>query len=894
MGKKIADVPYMIKMWDKKQNTDDPSAISASSDKKVHWRCPDCGYSWTSSAKARYKSSGKCPCHESNKVILKGVNDALTIVKGLSDLLDDSNDLKLLGTQGLDSSMKVNWKCPDCGRRWSASLKSQVRKNDHGGYTVSGCPHYNTVKRKPEEVLFVKDIEKIYRFWDDSNPMNPAEIKSNSTAMAHFICKNCGYEWTSEIRAQGRTLGKCKCCELLLVTKKGYSDVFTLVPESKRFFNFEKNKDIDIYSIPLRNTDILIDWKCPDCGFEWRSPLSSRINGQKGNYSFTGCQQCYLHDVSRITPASSVAKLVKHWDFTQNADTDINLTSAYSSESVHWHCKRCGYEWIQSIKGYNQSNTDCPFCADSRSAIYKGKNDVLTICPELTSIYDFEYNQKKGINIYSLGPNSKTIVHFKCKKCGHEWDSAITNRVKKKNGQYTFVDCPICSNKLFRSVPYSEEFPVLAQMYRQDLNNISLDSVHSKEAVVNTKYKWTCLACGETFEATLSSMTMSYKHSTKGCPYCSRSKLRNGESFAEVHPELLDEYSPDNKTDPYKEFPNSKKNVKWICRQCGYTWNTTFTQRHNGMGKCPKCYVAGRNLSDESFAAVYPEYIDIWAEDNEHTPYNTLYTSNLWIHWKCRVCHGEYGAIIYDMVHGNADCPYCKGTKVLPGFNSLEALHPNIASLWSDSNLIDPDHVLSDITTSYKWICNTCHGEYTATIRDVVNGTADCPYCKGTKVLPGFNSLEALHPNIASLWSDSNLIDPDHVLSDIATSYKWICNTCHGEYTATIRDVVNGTADCPYCMGTKVLPGFNSFAANHPELMNELDPIANYLLPVSPDEVSDSSTYRFWWICKKDPSHKYPMAPKNRLMFEKRHREPCLYCRGLRRKLQHFIDYHPK
>ena len=242
------------------------------------------------------------------------------------------------------------------------------------------------------------------------------------------------------------------------------------------------------------------------------------------------------------------------------------------------------------------------------------------------------------------------------------------------------------------------------------------------------------------------------------------------------------------------------------------------------MGKCPKCYVAGRNLSDESFAAVYPEYIDIWAEDNEHTPYNTLYTSNLWIHWKCRVCHGEYGAIIYDMVHGNADCPYCKGTKVLPGFNSLEALHPNIASL----------------------------------------------------------------------WSDSNLIDPDHVLSDIATSYKWICNTCHGEYTATIRDVVNGTADCPYCMGTKVLPGFNSFAANHPELMNELDPIANYLLPVSPDEVSDSSTYRFLWICKKDPSHKYPMAPKNRLMFEKRHREPCLYCRGLRRKLQHFIDYHPK
>ena len=103
--------------------------------------------------------------------------------------------------------------------------------------------------------------------------------------------------------------------------------------------------------------------------------------------------------------------------------------------------------------------------------------------------------------------------------------------------------------------------------------------------------------------------------------------------------------------------------------------------------------------------------------------------------------------------------------------------------------------------------------------------------------------------------------------------------------------MVNGVTKC---RGTKILAGFNSFAHNHPELLDELDEIDNYLLPVTPDEVSDESSQKFWWTCKKNTKHKYPMSPKTRLMFQKRNREPCLYCRGQRRKLNHFVEYNPK
>lgn len=818
----VADVPHMFKMWDTQLNTEKPENVSVHCTDKKNWRCPDCGHTWPTSPKSRYRSSGKCPCHESNKVIRRGVNDILTIVKGLDAFLDDDNDFDAIYHQGLDSSLPVNFKCDECGRTWTAILKSQVKKNENGGYIATGCPHYNTTKRKKADVPFCSEVESIIRFWDDKNPLNPQTTKSNSNEPAHFICKNCGYDWTTELRSQTRGTGKCKCCELQLVTRKGITDVFTLIPESKNFYNFEKNENIDIFSISLRNYDIQIDWKCPTCSREWQSPLASRIKGKKGEYSFIGCQKCYLHDSKRITPVASVPKLIKYWDFKKNGHLDTNLTSAYADIPANWRCKKCGHEWNTIIRSRMNSDILCPMCDGIHKPVVKGINDVLTICPELAQIYDFETNEKNGINIYKEGVYSNTKAHYKCKKCKNEWDSPINNRVRKhKNGTFKFRDCPECSNKLFRKIPYSVEFPLLAQMYREDLNNIPLDSIRGEKAIIDTYYHWECPTCHETFESTLNAMKESHKTPTHGCQYCSHTKVRKGESFGDIHPNLVEEYDPSNEIDIFMAFPNGKESVKWICKDCRDTWNATFALRHMGYGKCPKCYKVGRNIKEECFAAVYPEYVDLWSSDNERTPYDTFYTSNLWIHWNCTNCGNVYGANINEFVSGNVECPYCRGIKLNPKTNSLRALYPNITRRWSKNNLIE-----------------------------------------------------------------SNM-----VLPTAGTFYKWICDTCHGEYSSPVKDVVAGSDECPYCKGTKVLAGFNSFGDKHTDLLEEMDKVANYLLPYTEFDVSDTSNKKFWWICHKNPKHKYPMSPRNRLMFQKRNREPCLYCRGQRRKLNHFIAY---
>ena len=86
-----------------------------------------------------------------------------------------------------------------------------------------------------------------------------------------------------------------------------------------------------------------------------------------------------------------------------------------------------------------------------------------------------------------------------------------------------------------------------------------------------------------------------------------------------------------------------------------------------------------------------------------------------------------------------------------------------------------------------------------------------------------------------------------------------------------------------------ILPvaGYNTFAARHPELLEEWDYISNYLI-ADPDEILGSYAKTVWWK-RKDCGRRYELSPKAKLLFEKRHMKSCRYCKGTRRKMQHFF-----
>lgn len=278
----------------------------------------------------------------------------------------------------------------------------------------------------------------------------------------------------------------------------------------------------------------------------------------------------------------------------------------------------------------------------------------------------------------------------------------------------------------------------------------------------------------------------------------------------------------------------------------------------------------------------------LWSSRNVKSAEAVLYKSSELALWICPECNGEFSSSIRSMTSGEIDCPFCNDRKVLPGYNSLAAKYPAVAQLWSSRNLKSAEKVLYKSNEAALWICPECKGEYSSSIRSMTSGEVDCPYCNDRKVLPGYNSLDIKYPDVAKLWSSKNIKKSADVLYKSDAPALWLCPECNGEFTLSIRSMTTGEKDCPYCNDRKVLPGFNSFAVRHADLLAEWDYVNNYIL-ADPDQILESSQIPVWWNCLQNSKHEYSMTPAARVTFQKRHQKACPYCKGRRRKKRHFI-----
>jgi len=876
----ISDIPYMVEQWDFDKNDDDITKTSAKLKDTRHWKCKICEYTWQASPVARYISSGLCPCHESNKAIRKGVNDLFTVVPELESIYDfEANTDIDIYSEGVDSAKRPHWRCLECGRKWQTSIKSRTKVVD-GKRVAILCPHYNTVKRTKDEVPYVSEVPELIKFWDyENNTLDPTITKSNSTKRANFKCPNCTYSWPAEIRSQLRGTGKCKCCELNQVIMPGINDLFTLVPDARLDIDFNENPGIDFEHLGTRS-QTKINWTCHKCGNKRNRPVNSLINGNSTDgYQLRKCQQCYRHDVNRITPVSSVPHLVKFWDFEKNTDKDINLTSAYSTEDAYWLCPKCGYSWPTMIKSRN-INDFCP-CCNSGRAIHKGVNDILSLVPEFANIYNFEKN--KDIDIYKLSPNSTEKVWITCPGCKVTRKKSVRRLVTKENGKYKLADCVYCAKTrvLANFNSLAAVAPDIAKMWSP--NNKRLADTYFPTA--EDWVAWICSDCGEDFNARINEMVLG----TASCPFCNyRLLLPKVNSLKVVYPNIANMWSPNNKKQPDEVLPNWAMAVKWICTDCDGEYMAPISDMVEGVVECPFCAGKRVNPKTNSLAALYPDIAAMWAPDNIYHSDRVSPTSATSAKWICPDCSGKYYSLVNEMVSGETDCPYCNGRMVLPGFNSLARKHKEIAKLWSPNNPKSADEVLPNVTVLAKWICPDCSGEYNAPINEMTDGTYTCPYCTDRMVLKDYNSLYVRFPDVAKKWSPNNDKTAFEVLPTVSVPAKWICPDCTGEYNAPINEMTDGTYTCPYCEDRMVLPGVNSFKVKHPDLMAEWDFQNNYVL-ANADHISDHSIKLVWWQCPNNDKHKYPMTPARRLHYQKRHKESCPYCKGLRRKRKHFI-----
>ena len=155
-------------------------------------------------------------------------------------------------------------------------------------------------------------------------------------------------------------------------------------------------------------------------------------------------------------------------------------------------------------------------------------------------------------------------------------------------------------------------------------------------------------------------------------------------SLAEVHPELVSEWSEKNLplTPDDITFGSNKK--VWWKGACGHEWQTSVKARSNGE-KCPICSGARVIAGINDLATLEPLLVKQWSKKNKIKPTEVSIGSHKKVIWRCEKGH-EWEAAVKSRTINKTGCPYCSHNKVLAGFNDLATLLPDIAAEWSDRN----------------------------------------------------------------------------------------------------------------------------------------------------------------------------------------------------------------
>ena len=180
-------------------------------------------------------------------------------------------------------------------------------------------------------------------------------------------------------------------------------------------------------------------------------------------------------------------------------------------------------------------------------------------------------------------------------------------------------------------------------------------------------------------------------------------------SLAEVHPELVSEWSEKNLplTPDGITFGSNKK--VWWKGACGHEWQTSIKARSNGE-KCPICSGARVIAGINDLQTTHPEIASEWSEKNlplKPDEVNAKSRKNVW--WRCGKCGNEWKSVINARVKGTV-CPVCAEREVLAGYNDLATTDSQLLSEWNyEQNKLKPTEVSRTSAKRAWWKCRHGH-----------------------------------------------------------------------------------------------------------------------------------------------------------------------------------------
>lgn len=387
---------------------------------------------------------------------------------------------------------------------------------------------------------------------------------------------------------------------------------------------------------------------------------------------------------------------------------------------------------------------------------------------------------------------------WECPTHKYVWESTVCNRAKNGSG------CPVCASKVVIAGVNDLAFlrPDRAAEWHPDnvkrADEVSVGAGYRAKWLCDNGHEWETAVCNRTTESV-----------NTDCPVCSNKKVVSGvNDIATTHPNLVPEWSKENKLLPTQVCSGSNKKVAWECAN-GHVWKTTVYSRAIEGTNCAKCSGRVTDIGVNDFETLHPDIAAQWDPSNPKPPSEYRPGSSQNVGWICDKGH-SWKAAICTRVLQKTGCPVCANKVVVVGFNDLDTAAPHLVKEWHEDNDKKSCEVVPGSFYNAKWKCGKGH-VWSATVASRVRGNG-CPYCSGRLPIVGVTDVATTHPYLIGELHGSNERDLTQVSAGSDVRFTWECRKGH-VWTSQIKHRTLRGQGCPECAwGTFSSKGENELA----------------------------------------------------------------------------------
>lgn len=384
---------------------------------------------------------------------------------------------------------------------------------------------------------------------------------------------------------------------------------------------------------------------------EWLATSSNRIGS--GKRRPTGCPfcagrlcPCGCNSLLRLTSEDRYKSAPKEWSEKKNHPITLADISSGSNHKCWWICqskeKTCQngqpHVYLMSPKDRfrEKKPRNCNVCSGKVFCTADACNALHVRFPHIFAQIDVPRYEKLFPNndIWKITYGKKEKIPWICNNIclngePHRWMASVRDRTRQDKP----TNCPICSGNKVCSLDMcnSEEF------YGDDFIDEWDDDKLTPFDVTpgcSTKIGWRCTSkekkCLDGSPHHYKS-TLCNRRLGQGCGICESKIICPRDACNSLAKSLLPvciritaEWNPKNRITPDKVFPNSTKQVWWICAN-NHEWKTSPNSRVNQDLGCPMCSeTSGERavrLELEKSGVTFLSQHKIMADEDKKMPY---------------------------------------------------------------------------------------------------------------------------------------------------------------------------------------------------------------------------------------------------------------------------------